>query len=69
MVISVSPNDTPKVIGLRQETGPCQEPPVTSSTPRWEQAAGDQRGADRVAGPLHRTDRCRGAHLRHVLAP
>ncbi len=35
MVISVSPNDTPKVIGLRQETGPCQEPPVTSSTPRW----------------------------------
>jgi hypothetical protein len=33
-VASVSPNDSPNVIGLRIDTGPIQVPPVPSSTPR-----------------------------------
>lgn len=34
-VASVSPKDSPKVAGLRQDSGPDHGPPVTSSTPRW----------------------------------
>jgi hypothetical protein len=31
----VSPNDTPKVVGLRNDTGPAQAPPISSQATRW----------------------------------
>ncbi|MFF3458653.1 hypothetical protein ACFYXH_30930 [Streptomyces sp. NPDC002730] len=37
--ISVRPKETPKVNGLRQETGPVHGPPSTKKTPRWKRPA------------------------------
>lgn len=33
--IRVTPNESPNVTGLRQETGPSQGPPSTANTTRW----------------------------------
>jgi hypothetical protein len=35
MVMLVSPNEIPKVVGLRNETGPSQAPPTASQAIRW----------------------------------
>jgi hypothetical protein len=35
MVNSVTPNDSPKVIGLRSDTGPIQDAPLTRRIARW----------------------------------
>jgi hypothetical protein len=38
-VMVVSPNDSPKVVGLRNETGPAHAPPTTSQATRWARPA------------------------------
>lgn len=35
-VTVVRPKDRPKVTGLRQETGPCHEPPSIKKMPKWK---------------------------------
>jgi len=34
-VLVVSPNQSPKVAGLRNDTGPCHAPPATSHAARY----------------------------------
>src|SRR5216683_1713151 len=34
IAMRVNPNDRPKVVGLRQDTGPSQGPPRTKNTPK-----------------------------------
>jgi hypothetical protein len=38
-VTRVSPKDSPKVAGFRQDTGPAHAPPRTANTPRWNNPA------------------------------
>jgi hypothetical protein len=45
MVASVMPNESPKTIGLRHDTGPSQEPPATRKTPAWNAALASSRAA------------------------
>ena len=35
IVINVRPNDNPKVAGLRNDNGPCQDPPPVTRIARW----------------------------------
>ena len=41
--IAVKPKDSPKRIGLRQDTSPSREPPVTTSTTPWKTALANNK--------------------------